>query len=207
MKRFSRLAALGLMAGLTLSACQNTPASPVPIDISNTWTLDAENSGLTYVTVKNADLAEINTFRTMSGQVEPDGSAEIEIDLSSVDTNNEIRDPRMREVLFEVDKHPTAIATAQIDPTTYSDLMPGQSLTENLDMTITLHGYAFETSFYVLVTRLSDNQIMVQNKAPLILDAKDFGFGEGLETLRGLAGLDMISPVVPVTMTLVFESG
>ena len=133
------------------------------------------------------------------------GAAEFTVVLDSVDTNNEIRDPRMRQFLFETDKHPYAKVTAQLDMAKLKGLETGARHTELLDMTIELHGLTDEREFYVMVTRLAPERVLVENKAPLILDAADFGFEAGVEKLRELAGLDSITPVVPVTFSLVFE--
>jgi len=86
----------------------------------------------------------------------------------------------------------------------FSDLEIGDSKTVLLDMTLNLHGIEENIDFYVLVTRLGANKVVINNKAPLILDAGEFGFTEGLAKLKELAILDSITPVVSVTVSLVF---
>lgn len=202
MMKLPRVLRATLIAGaLALSACQ-FEASPSPDAM---WTLNNDASGMTYVTIKNSDLAEINTFRSLRGSVTPEGQAEFIIDLNSIDTNNETRDGRMKSILLKTGDHPDAKLTANIDMTPYQTLDVGESYTELLDMSLELSGVTWEQEFYVLVTRLGPNKVVVTNKAPLVLDASDFGFTEGLATLQGLAGLDSITPVVPVTVSLVFE--
>lgn len=160
---------------------------------------------MSYVTIKNGSLGEVNTFRTLSGTVSEAGQAEFIIDLASVDTANEIRDPRMREILFKTDTFPSAKATANLDLFQFSNLPIGSSKTVLLDMTLELNGMAEQLDFYVLVTRLGANKVRVDNKAPLLLDAEEFGYTEGLAKLQALAGLDSITPVVSVTVALTFE--
>lgn len=193
---------VALLIGVTiLAACQ--PGSSLPPDTP--WVLNADESGMTYVTIKNGSVGEINTFRTISGSVSPDGNAEFIIDLKSVDTNNEIRDGRMQTVLFDTPRYPTAKVTTKIDMAPYTELAIGDSRTELIDLTLALHGLNWEQGFYVQTTRLGENKVVVTNKAPLLLDATDFGFSDGLDKLQSLAGLTSISPVVPVTVSLVFE--
>lgn len=168
------------------------------------WTLLPEESGMTYITLKNGELAETNTFRNISGTVTSAGDAKFTIDLASVDTNNEVRDGRMREILFKIDIHPEAVVTSKIDMDELTGLEVGESHTLLLDMNITLHGYGLQRDFYVLATRLADNKVVVSNKAPLILHAEEFGFEDSLEELRNLAMLDSITPVVTVTLSLTF---
>lgn len=45
----------------------------------------------------------------------------------------------------------------------------------------------------------------VDNKAPLLIDAEEFGFEAGLAKLQELAGLESITPVVSATVALTFE--
>ncbi len=169
------------------------------------WTLNPAASGMTYVTIKNGNLGEINTFRDISGVVTTEGKAEFTINLDSVDTNNEIRDPRMKEYVFQTDQYPTAKVMADLDMSQFDVLAIGNSKTVLLDMTLDLHGIKDEREFYVLVTRLGPNKVRVDNKAPLILDAEDFGFETGLAKLQELAGLESISPIVSATISLTFE--
>jgi hypothetical protein len=197
-----------VLAGTLISSACNGQVETVPAgEVENTgpWALSADESGLTYLSVKNGNIAEINTFRAMDGKVSTDGAAEFTIVLDSVDTNNEIRDPRMRQYLFETDKHPFAIVSAQLDMAKLTDLGIGVRHTELLDMTLDFHGVTDERQFYVMVTRLGANRVLVENKAPLILEASDFGLEAGIEKLRDLAGLETITPVVPITFSLVFE--
>jgi len=198
------LTGLSLAALAILPACQKTTAELPPAS-SSAWTLNSDQSGMTYVTVKQGELAEINTFREVSGTVSKDGKAVISVQLESVDTNNETRDPRMKEFMFETSNYPAATASAQLNMSSYDKLEIGERHTEMLDMTVDLHGVTEQFDFYVMVTRLGPNSVLVENKAPLILDARDFGMEAGLEKLQELAGLDSITPVVPITVSFVFD--
>ena len=184
-----------------LAACgpKTTPEKSGP------WSLVPTQSGISYVTIKNGGLGEINTFRMMDGSVSESGQAEFTVFLDSVDTNNEIRDPRMREILFETETYPTAKVTANLDMAQFEDMPIGGTETVLLNMTLNLHGVAEQFDFYVLVTRLGPNKVRVDNKAPLLIDAEDFGFEAGLAKLQELAGLESISPAVSATVALTFE--
>jgi len=172
---------------------------------SGPWSLVPDESGMTYVTIKNGSLGEINTFREISGSVSEGGQAVFTINLDSVDTANEIRDPRMTEFLFETATYPTAKVTANLDMAQFDDMPIGGTETVLLDMTLDLHGVSEQFDFYVLVTRLGANKVRVDNKAPLLIDAGDFGFEAGLAKLQELAGLESISPLVSATVALTFE--
>lgn len=195
-----KTAFISLVAASLLWAC-----TPSEDKSAETWTLVPDQSGMTYITVKNSELAEINTFREISGSVTPDGAATFTIDLGSVDTANETRDGRMKSVLFETGTFPQAIVTTKLDMAAFEALAIGESETVLLDMTIDLHGVKVSQDAYVLATRLGTDKVVVANKAPIILHAEDFGFMDGLAKLQALAGLDAITPVVPVTVSLTFE--
>ena len=65
------------------------------------WKLDSSQSSLTFVSIKKGTVAENHRFKTFSGGIDNHGFANVEIELSSVDTNIAIRDQRMAEFLFE----------------------------------------------------------------------------------------------------------
>lgn len=186
-----------------LAACSEPKTSTTPSN--SVWTLAADESGMTYVTIKDNLLGETNTFREMSGRVSPNGDAVINIDLNSVDTNNEIRDGRMKEFLFKTESYPNARITTQIDMKPYAGLAIGESRAELLELIVDLGGTALDYDANVLVTRLSAAKVVVATKAPLLLDATDFELEAGLAKLQELAGLESITPIVPVTVSFVFE--
>ena len=194
-----------LLLGTCIIGASLFAACSPPAATDAQWSLMPDQSGMTYVTVKNNLLGEINTFRNISGNVNANGDAIINIDLKSVDTNNEIRDGRMKEFLFKTEVHPAAKITTKIDLQSYAPLPIGQSRTELLALSIDLHGVVLDYDAYVLVTRLGENKVNVATKAPLLLEASDFNLEEGLAKLQTLAGLDSITPVVPVTVSFVFE--
>lgn len=168
------------------------------------WKLIPEESGMTYITIHNGNVAEINTFRKITGGVKADGTAELRIDLDSVDTNHDVRNERLKTVLFKTVDFPEAVITSNIEMSDLESLKKGQSHTLLLDMEISLHGITLKRNFYVLATRLDENKVVVTNKAPLILQAEDFGFTRGIEELRSLAGLDQITPLVTATVSFTF---
>ena len=98
------------------------------------WVLDNEGSHLSFVTVKAGDLAEAHRFRTLTGKVSINGTAEISIDLASVDTLIPIRDERMREHLFQTVRFPQAIVALKFDPVEVESIAEGASGTVELAM-------------------------------------------------------------------------
>jgi len=55
------------------------------------------------------------------------------------------------------------------------------------------------------VTRLGPNKVLVSSAAPVYVHADDFGLQSGVDKLQELAKLSSITPVVPVSFSLMFE--
>jgi len=158
---------------------------------------------LHFVTIKASHLAEVHQFKNLTGKVDGQGQAELTIDLASVDTKIEIRDQRMRDMLFEIAKFPTATFTTSIDPTVLVMKM-GESKDIDLAGKLSIHGQSVAVQSAARVERLSDNLLQVNSLAPVIVNAKDVGLIAGIEKLREVAGLPSISYSVVVNYNLTF---
>ncbi len=187
-----------------LAACSQTAAEP-PALTEGSWTLNSDASELSYVTIKAGEIAETNSFEKLSGTVAADGSANVDIDLASVETNVDIRNERMREFLFDVANNPTATVTATIDPAAFKTLGLGDSTALELDGRLSLKGVEAPFAAQVTVTRVGADKVLVVSDAPVIVDAGQFELSEGLAKLQELAALPSITPVTPVSFSLTFE--
>ena len=168
------------------------------------WTLDGEASAMGFVTVKNGDVAESHTFSDLSGTVDAAGAAEVSIPLASVETLIDIRNERMREFLFKVADFPAATVTADVALAEYDALAPGARMMSTIEVVVAANGAEASYDADVAVTRIADGMVSVSTVRPMIADARDLGYEDGVAKLQELAGLDAISPAVPVTFDLVF---
>jgi hypothetical protein len=182
-----------LLAGASLSAHAD-------------WYLDGESSRLSFVSTKNAHIAEVQRFLVLHGKVDDQGLANVEVELDSINSGIPLRDERMRKALFEIDKFPEALITTKIDLRPINDLAPGAQLELRLPLTVNLHGKQKEYSAELLATRLDDRRFQVVTLEPLVINAEDFDLAPGLEALRNLAGLSAISLSVPVGAVLIFTA-
>ncbi len=189
---------------LTLAACSATETE-APAVTDAAWSVVSDASELSYVTIKADEIAEINSFETVTGGVSADGAASIEIDLASVSTGVDIRDERMREIFFVVADNPTASVTAEIDPAQFEALGVGESTKTMLEGTLSLKGVEAPFQTEVQVTRVTADRVVAASIDPVIVDAGSLNLTEGLAQLQELAGLPSITPVVPVTFSLTFE--
>jgi len=195
------LTATAIAATLGLAACSQSPAEP---PLGGSWTLDGDASNMAFVTVKAGQVAEAHKFTGLSGSVSETGEAQLVVDLASVDTAIDVRNERMREMLFNVAEFPSATVTATLDPATFANLKTGETLTQPVTAALDLHGASSEITTDLSVSRMGANAVRVSTLAPIIVAADAFGLGEGVEALREVANLDAITGQVPVTFSLTF---
>ena len=170
------------------------------------WYLDNESSRLSFVTTKNADIAEVQRFLVLHGKVDRKGVAKLQVELESVSTGIPLRDERLRNDLFEIKQFPEALIRAQIDLGPINDLAPGAQLELRLPLVVALHGKEHSYSAQLLATRLDDRRFQVVTLEPLVLQAADFDLLPGLRALRKMAGLSSIGLSVPVGAVLIFTA-
>ena len=161
------------------------------------WVLDNTQSALYFVSIKSDHIAEIHTFKTLSGAITKAGQGSLNIDLASVSTNIDIRDQRMREQLFDTQKFATASVNVDLSKT---GVKPG---IQTVNVTLDLHGVKKEIPATVSLTEVG-NTVQVSTVAPIMLNAADFDLAAGITALREIAELPSISNAVPVTFFLSF---
>lgn len=188
-----------------LSLLSLAVGSLVAVPAQADWTLDGAASSFHYVTSKAAAVSEVNRFTGLSGSISDAGEARLEIDLASVATNIEIRDQRMRELVFEVERFPAATVALSVDAGALSALEAGSVLPQKVEAKVSLHGMEQTLAANLLVTALADGALQVHTAEPLLVGAGSFGLAGGVEQLREVAGLPSINPNVVVNFTLVYR--
>jgi len=168
------------------------------------WELDSTKSSLNFISVKNNAIAEVHSFRDMVGYISTDGTVQLTVALGSVDTLIEIRDQRMREMLFDTVTFPSAKVAAAVDPKIIAVLAQGGTITTDLNFNLSLHGVQKTLTVPLVLIGESDERIQVFTARPFIVNAADFGLDSGVAALQKVAGLNAISTAVPVTVHLVF---
>jgi len=176
-------------------------ATPV---LASGWTLAPEGSHLAYGTIKKDTIGEVNSFTNLSGHVSPDGKAEIEIDLSSVETNIDIRNERMVEYVFR--KAGTATLTAGFDMAEVSALGVGETTTIDAEAMLSLVGTEIEFDAEMFVARLTETSVLVTTNDMIFVSTEDAGVNAGVDKLMELAELPGITRTVPVTARFIFHT-
>ena len=197
---------LPILSLIVLSACAGEQRQPVEAEnTAATWSLKARQSYVHYTTVKQDDIAEPNSFSIFTGSVEPSGAANVSIALNSVQTNVDTRDERMKRLVFKTSDYPMANISTTIPMQVLSALAEGKRQSIEEEITVSMAGVkaSFDANF--MVTRLGPNLVLVESERPVYVQASDFEFEGGIAELKNLANLDSITPVVPVSFSLVFD--
>ncbi|WP_417879357.1 YceI family protein [Vibrio sp.] len=169
------------------------------------WHLDPLHSELHFVTVKNTAVTEVHSFRTIDGMINNQGVVVVDIDLASVNTHIEIRDERMKDMLFNVVNYPEASLSAQVDLQVLNDMKVGEIKTVPLTVDLSLHDHQQKIDTKVLVTALSDGAFQVNTLKPIVVDTALFELTDGVKALQDVAKLDSIATSIPVTAQFVFQ--
>ncbi len=181
-----------------------TLTAQAPI-VSHAYTLDAQASSLFFVSTKKVHVIESHTFTDITGDISPAGEAQVRINLDSVETGIDVRNERMRNVLFETSLFSEATVSLNIDMAVIDAIPIGGVSQHSISPTASLHGVDLALQTQVSITKLNADTLVVQNLTPLLLNIEDFDLATGIEALKDLAGLDVISYSVPVNFTLIFN--
>jgi polyisoprenoid-binding protein YceI len=168
------------------------------------WELDTTRSKVNFVSIKNNQVGEVHSFASLVGFIGATGKIQLTINLDSVDTLIEVRNERMRELLFETVKFPAAKITAQTDPRVLAEVANGGVLTTDLPITLLLHDKEKTLTVPVVIVGEGDGNLRVFSVQPVLINAADFGLEGGVKALREIAGLEAISNSVPITVQLMF---
>jgi polyisoprenoid-binding protein YceI len=168
------------------------------------WKVDSEQSKVFFISTKNLNISEVHSFNRIDGQLSSDGQFSADISLSSVETGIDIRNQRMRDMLFKVDLFPKANISATL-PKAIMGLAKGESMHTELPATLTLMGASKALNLDLIVSKTNDGKYMVSSAKPVLLGASELGLQEGVEALQKIAGLTSIGLTVPVTFNLVLN--
>jgi outer membrane protein OmpA-like peptidoglycan-associated protein len=187
------------LAALTVTA-RSTSAQDA---FAGGWALQPEVSSLQFQSVKNNSVVESSTFATYSGAIAEDGTATVTISLDSVDTKIDLRNVRMRFLLFETFQFPDAVVTTRIDPAVIADLAQVRRKTVPLTFALTLHGVTQELTADVAVTLITGDLVSVASSGPVPVATALFDLDDGVAKLEEAAKVDIV-PSASVTFDFVF---
>lgn len=194
------LAPVGALMLSLILAAQPAHANP----FQNGWSLDASQSMVVLTTVKDDGFVENSAFSGLDGDIAPDGTATLRILLDSIDTGLDLRNVRMRYLLFETFRHSEARATIALDPDELATLQINRRETVTLPFELSLHGITGRSRAWVTVSLISDDRVAVTTLKPIPVRAGDYVLGPGIRKLEEAAGVSIV-PTATVSLSLVFN--
>ena len=164
----------------------------------------ADNSHIQFVSIKNNTIGEVSHFDMISGTVGDQGAVEVRVALDSVETNIGIRNDRMKKMLFEVGLYPEAVITAQLSEEAMAAAGSSSRAAVPVVLQIDLHGQVVSKDAVLTVSATDAGGFSATTSQPILLNAAEFNLEDGVAALQSVAGLNAISRVIPVTVSLNF---
>jgi polyisoprenoid-binding protein YceI len=201
------LAASAAAVTLALAACATTSTG----SSKTAWTIDRASSSLNYVSTKAgapgvAGVSEVQTFKRYEGGMSANGDIKMTIDLTSVDSGIEIRDERLKTMLWNVKATPTATFTAKLGDEAMAKLASTGASDIDVAGQLELAGQTKPVAAKLRATRMGDGAMLVATRAPIVINSNDFGLRAGVEALREVMGLNFIAASAPVSFALVLNA-
>jgi hypothetical protein len=165
-----------------------------------------DESSINFVSIKNNSVAETHSFGSLVGFISSEGKVQVGVDLDSVETLIDIRNERVREMLFETAKFPAANISAHVDAELLQAVTEGGLVLTDVALTVSLHGMEQTVSASLVAVGEEGGRLRVYSSKPILLNAAGFELESGVEALREIAGLKAISTAIPITVHLVFSS-
>lgn len=190
-----------LFSAATAAVAQDNPFEPG-------WDLDAAGSYIRFISTKNVDgkeVVETHSFATFSSVIEPTGDVKIVVKLESVDTNNDLRNVRMRFLFFETFKFPEATVTTKLTPEMAKGVQTSGSSLMTMPFNFEIHGETRQVSTDITVTAEGNDRIVVNSARPFQFKVADFGLQNNLTKIAQTAGGFQIVPEMDVIFQLAFN--
>ena len=172
--------------------------------VAETWTLDSDASVVGFGSVKNDTTGEAHTISGVSGTVATDGTVSVALDLTTVQTNIDIRNERIGEHVFT--NEATATLTASVDIAAMEALGVGEHMVTEVEGDLNLLGKAIPVYLDMFIMRTGEGQVLATSQSMLFVSTEDAGIDAGIDVLQELASLSGITRTFPVTLRFLFNA-
>ncbi|GEM75010.1 YceI family protein [Vibrio sagamiensis] len=165
------------------------------------YELESEFSSISFATIKKQYIVEPATLNTLKGSINNNGKFELTIGIKGIDTGVTIRNTRLQEIFFSIEKFPNvtvtgSIALAELPDGSHKMIIPAN---------VTLFGSTKTLNFPIVMFKAAGT-IMISSIHPIIINANDFGIpNENLAKLSSTVGNIAISDTVPLSLVLTFK--
>ena len=201
------------MRRLTLMTAVLVTATACAVTVAHaSWRVDNAQSTFTFVTTKagapgTAAIEEVQSFRQIEGTVRDDGTLQFAVDLASVETNVGLRNDRIKDMLFKVAEHPQAVFTGSVDTHRLETLPAGGTADIDLTGNLAIAGQSNQVAAHLRVVKLEHHALLVTTRSPVIVNLKDYGLQDGVDALRTVMNLNVLSSSAPVSFSVLLREG
>lgn len=168
------------------------------------WTSVDEHSQIAFGSIKKNTVGEVHHFTGVAGTVDGEGQLELNIDLSTLETNIDIRNERMQEHVFKKGTA-KAMVTGSLDMEEVADLAVGDMTVAEFEGVLSLAGVELDVDANMVVARLAENRVLVSTSDFIMLSTEDLEIDPGVDMLRDLVGVSGITRVTPIAVRVLFE--
>ena len=205
--RFNSIRKAGVCLALALLVTASLRSANAQDFLNQDWVLDPGKSHVYMQTEKLEKVIERHQFNAVEGGVSKDGLATIKIDLGSIDTGIDLRNVRMRFLLFETFKFPSAEISARLDKAKLAGLTDRKPISYPLTLNVNMHGIANQIEAMVWVTRTSETTVSVTTMNPIVVTVESFGYTKNVGKLSDAQGGIPIVPNAQISFDLTFGTG
>ncbi|WP_394388972.1 YceI family protein [Shewanella woodyi] len=167
------------------------------------WTLDSNSAALNFLSTKvlinKQSITEMSGFNTLSGTVSDDGEFMLTVQLESVNTQVPIRDQRLRDWVFQVEKYSRVEISGQISKLELKDLTIGKPKGVTQSLILKTHGKVLTLKAELQLVKSADGALHVSTLTPILLDTRQLDMNLGIEKLIEVMGLASINQQIPIT--------
>lgn len=174
--------------------------------VAVSYELNSARSSLNFVSTKQSHVAEVFKAEQLSGSISDTGSATLLIDLEGIESGIDLRNDRLRSLLFETHIFDRASVSISVDVKSINTLAIGQSMTYEAIASVDLHGMVVDAATQLSVSKLQGSDLLVRSTVPILINAADFNLVSGIDALREIGNLQSISYTVPVSFTLLYNA-
>ncbi|WNO61246.1 YceI family protein [Rheinheimera sp. MMS21-TC3] len=170
------------------------------------WQLIPEQSSLNFISIKNTTVAETHQFSNLKGTWSDQGSVQIQIPVSSLETHIPIRNQRMLDYVLKAKQYPEITVQAELKPDSIASLAVGKSMLLTLPIAVNIAGETVNLLANIRLLKITASSIQATTESPLILNVNTANLSAGVDKLQQLAQLNAISKLVPVTFSVNFNT-
>ena len=184
------------------------PFVSLPIFAQAQNKLDAGQSKIEFIAVKDEGIKVSGVFKTMDGTFTFGGKdalvGTVDVDIDSVSTGNPVRDTNLKNIFFETNKNPSykmAHFVLKGRRPRESILVDGQPV--NLKGDLEMHGKKVKIELTVSVKE-TPTSVEVKTLNPIVLDFTKWNFMGNVPSLMKACGHKNLEPKASLNLDLVF---